>query len=363
MRPRSRPVLPLAALLACHAPQSETTTGFTTDPPPPGTSDTSTGSSTGSGRSSGSSSTGGELSTGSGSGGASTGAASTGAASTFDVGTMQDFGPGKPPGCEGRIDFLFVISRYGGMKYFQDQLVAAFPEFIDTIEAKFADFDYHIMIVDGDPDWGLDTCDAKCPMPCAVPGYPCDYTPTTCDTTMGAGVVFPAGGGASNTLCKIDGGRRYMSKGQTDLKNAFACAAQVGYSGGDWMGEASTAAMLPAINSPGGCNDGFLRDDALLVVTLISNTIDEVELGSKGTPGGWAAAVLNAKHGDPESVVFLNINSAEYPDCHEKDRVCQMIKMFPYSLLENLNAPSYGPAFDKATDLITTACADFVPPG
>src|SRR5690606_28583961 len=110
--------------------------------------------------------------------------------------------------------------------------------------------------VDGDPWWGLNTCDEQCPMPCdVVPGYPCGYAPTVCDRTIGAGTVYPAGSQAANELCKIDGGRRYMTKGQTDLKATFACAARVGISGGDWMGEALTAAVHPDINGPGGCNE------------------------------------------------------------------------------------------------------------
>jgi hypothetical protein len=28
-----------------------------------------------------------------------------------DVGTVMDFGPVQPPGCKGKVDLLFVISR------------------------------------------------------------------------------------------------------------------------------------------------------------------------------------------------------------------------------------------------------------
>jgi hypothetical protein len=278
---------------------------------------------------------------------------------------VQDFGPGKPAGCDGKIDFLFVISRYGGMGYFQAQLLDAFPKFIDTIEAKFSGFDYHIMVIDADVEWGLPQCEEKCPLPCVVPGYPCDYTPTTCDLTIGAGTVYPVGGDAANKPCPIDGGRRYMTAEQTDLKATFACAAQVGSSGRDKMGEALTAAMDPSINGPGGCNEGFLRDDALLMVTLISNTFDQdvKPFGSKGTPETWAAAVLAAKHDDPEAIVMLSILEPGQPECHPEDRTCQMVKMFPYSLLADVWLSDYGPAFDQATDLIAEACAGFVPPG
>ncbi|MFY0531674.1 hypothetical protein [Nannocystis pusilla] len=81
----------------------------------------------------------------------------------YDVGTDVDLGDPKPVGCKGKIDFLFVISRYGGMEYFQAQLLDAFPKFIDTIEAKFADFDYHIMVVDGGQEWGSPTATRTAP--------------------------------------------------------------------------------------------------------------------------------------------------------------------------------------------------------
>jgi hypothetical protein len=51
-----------------------------------------------------------------------------------DLGGEPDFGPNKPLGCKGKIDFLFLISRFGNMKTEQKQLLASFPDFIDTID-------------------------------------------------------------------------------------------------------------------------------------------------------------------------------------------------------------------------------------
>ncbi len=364
MRPRSRPrLLALLALVpACQNPQADTSPFTTTQPMTSAFGSSSGGDTSSSSSDSGSGSHAGstlaELST-------STSEVSTSADATtlvLDVGSDHDGGPLQPVGCKGKIDFLFVISRYNGMKYFQDQLLAAFPAFIDTIESKFVDFDYHIMVVDGDDTWGLSTCDEKCPEQC-VPDYPCDYTPTTCDTTMGAGVVFPAAYGATNALCPIAGGRRYMAKGQADLKGTFSCAARLGHSGDDLIGEALTAAMLLKKFDPGECNTGFLRDDALLMITLMSNTYDDPELNSKGTPGGWTAAVREAKGGDLNSVVLLNIGDTTVPGCHEDDRLCQMVKLFPYALNREFTGKDYGAYFTEATSLVEKACEEFIPPG
>jgi hypothetical protein len=182
---------------------------------------------------------------------------------------------------------------------------------------------------------------------------------------MGAGVVFPAGGKASNELCKIDGGRRYMAKGQTDLAPTFSCVARLGVSGNLQLGEALTAALQPEINKLGGCNSGFLREDALLMVTLMSNAydIEGAPTGSNGTPAAWTAAVRAAKNNDLESVVLLNIGDTTVPGCHAKDRLCQMVKLFPYALNREFTEDKYSEYFDEATSLVEQACAEFIPPG
>jgi len=73
------------------------------------------------------------------------------------------------------------------------------------------------------------------------------------------------------------------------------------------LGQALTAAVQSPINGKGACNDGFLRDDALLMVTFIATNGDIKGWDSEGTPAEWAQAVLDAKHGDDKSVVMLNI--------------------------------------------------------
>jgi len=48
--------------------------------------------------------------------------------STQDMGPIPDFGS-QPIGCQGKIDFLFVISSQENMKTVQVQLQQAFPAF------------------------------------------------------------------------------------------------------------------------------------------------------------------------------------------------------------------------------------------
>ena len=374
------PALPLLVLGACQAPGSDSSAVTTT----PGITSVSDGSSSGSSSSSSSSET--STTDNSGSGG---GSAETTTEPARDLGDVPDFGDGKPAGCKGKIDFLFVISRLQTMKERQAQLALAVPQFIDAIESKFDNFDYHIMVVDGDGEtnnngegWGSRTCNKVCPnlacevgqsccewnnIPdlgkpcCGDPNYPCEDLDlvTACDWAWGAGTVFPAGTFTADEPCPIDGGRRYLVRGQTNLEKTFACIANIGTAGWDALGQALTAAMQEPINAPGGCNDGFLREDALLMVTTIATNIDGSEFGSEGTPAEWAQAVIDAKGGDEKSVVMYNIGGT---GCFPEDRVCQLAKMFTYHHLVHVEEP-YGPGFTEAANLVETACAGFTPPG
>jgi hypothetical protein len=365
-------------LVACQAPPVGHT-GFGSMPDVTTAPAVSTGDSS-SGSGSSGTSTGEDSGSGSGSAGSTSGPVG-------DLGGMPDFGNDSPVGCKGKIDFLFVISRGGSMELSQAQLAAAFPQFIDTIQSKFADFDYHIMVVDGDGGdfvWGNFICNDVCPnlackvgepccswsdmdwkgTPCcAAPDYPCQDLDlvTACDLTWGAGTVFPAGvDGEANKPCPIDGDLRYLVKGQSNLKETFACIATVGASGYDSLGQALTGALQWGINGPGGCNKGFLRKDALLMVTFISNTVDE-EGESEGTPHKWAQAVLDAKYGDDRSVVMLSIgpHKAQF---ELEDRIKLLVGLFPYHHLESSQVADYGPAFTTAASLIATACAGYSAP-
>lgn len=281
---------------------------------------------------------------------------------TFDLGTTADLGSAHPAGCNGKIDFLFVLTRGTVMGEAQHRLIAAFPQFMATLQSQFADFDYHIMIVDGDASWGLTSCNEDCDQPiCAEIGYPCAQLDqvTYCDNFMGTGTVFPAGGQASNKPCPIAGGKRFLSRAEPNLNEAFACVAQIGRSGDGKIGEALVASLSHQIAGPGGCNDDFLRDDALLMVTLIGGDIGGSQ-ASAGTPETWTQAVVEAKRGDLASVVVVGINYDD--ECPWWDRFCTFVSGFPHHHLANLYTLDYTPIFADAADLVEEACEGFVPP-
>ena len=303
---------------------------------------------------------------------------------------------GKPLGCD-KVDFLFVIDNSGSMLDEQASLIASFPGFIAAIEQTVQAKDYHIMAVSTDDGRGVTEgdCDFEecvcAPSPtCCVKtcdhifaetcnGIDCDALPVApCDLSYGSGRVVDQLGAA----CGLAGGRRYMLESQAALTDAFECAASVGVGGaGDEKPMlAAIEAVSPEMNAPGGCNGGFLREDAILVLVVITDEEDDPEGGASGSPGApkdWYDAVVAAKGGVPESVVVLglvgdgNLPGSPCPPVWDPNldgaepspRLQSFVGMFPHGVLGSVCVDDYAPFFLDAVRVIDVACDDFGPIG
>jgi hypothetical protein len=212
-----------------------------------------------------------------------------------------------PDACD-RVDFLFVIDSSISMQPEQTALTAAFPAFIDTIKASVEAQDYHIMVVDTD-EWGVCTeyqCNKGGNKNEACNKEVCTAEFDMCDRTLGAGVVHPAGAGSSNKKCELMGGNRYLLSEDPALTDNFACVATVGLAGhtDERPMDAAVAALQSDLNAPGGCNDGFLREDAILVITMIT---DDYEKADQLSASEAYDAVIAAKGGDLDRTVVLGL--------------------------------------------------------
>ena len=289
-----------------------------------------------------------------------TGGATTGADDTMGASGDDDTKFDLPPagdvslddGCAA-VDFMFVIDNSISMQDQQNALKAAFPEFITTIQTTLPTTDYHIMVVDTDAEGRCapGTCSHST---CQEAGqYACDNIFDACDTTRGAGVVHPAGQGASNMQCNLQGGNRYIVEGQPDLETTFDCVASVGLAGHpserpiDGMVEAVSAPL----NSPGACNEGFLRDDGILVVTFIS---DDPNVEDTNSAQQAYDALVAAKNGNAEAVVVLGLIPGNQP--HWSD----FISMFGGRGIEGpVTDGDYNQFFLDAVAIIEDTCLDF----
>ncbi|MHC4993106.1 MAG: hypothetical protein ACYTGC_19205 [Planctomycetota bacterium] len=268
------------------------------------------------------------------------------------------------------VDLLFVIDSSGSMADEQAHLIASFEGFIEGIQSKLTDQTYHVGVMATDAYAGNA---AECQQ-------------------LGALVTATAGTDSSESVCDFPDGQRYVTE-QDDLAGLFSCAAQLGTvgSGDEQPMGAIVQAMSGVHDGPGGCNEGFLRDDALLVIVIITDEEDDHEGvvcpddifpsggGSEGEPAAWYDAVVAAKDGRPNAVVSLSLVGPPGPDpamCPALDkcadaimgaepahRITDFTESFDYGFVGRVCDDSYHEFFNAAIDNIVEACDNFPPEG
>jgi hypothetical protein len=282
---------------------------------------------------------------------------------------------GDPPpvdeGCQ-KVDFLFLIDSSGSMEDEQGALLASFPGFISAIEDTLQIDDFHVMVIDA----GLTAGGG-------------------CDGTLGAGRTTSAAG----QDCQLVGGQRYATQDQPDLVQAFSCMGSRGFAGsGDERTMDSLLQSVTSLTGPGGCNDGFLREDAILVVTIITDEEDsgsdsiasppldgscvpaDSDPNSSGSPATWRDAIVAAKAGDPAAMVVLSLLGdcdiggsclgiavnplgTSFTGAEPAPRLRAFTEAFDHGSVGPVCAPDYAPFFADAVSVIDSACSDFEPPG
>lgn len=290
----------------------------------------------------------------------------------LDQAADMDVPEGEQVGCE-KIDFLFVIDSSGSMADNQANLIASFPGLVTAMMDNVEADDWHVMVVDVDQQWSGTDCANACQTLGSCPGAPefdCDTPPPgVCDITLGAGETAPFGEAASNQECALASDSRYIEAGEPDPLGAFSCIARVGIDGSDAERpmDALTRALSPELNDEGECNEGFVRDDAILVITVITDEPDE---HSPGDPADWYDAVLAAKGEQAEAVVVLGLlpdGDLDQPLCGVESvpapRMSPFLDLFENSSRASVCEPDYSPFFVDAVSVIGEACENFVPIG
>jgi hypothetical protein len=316
----------------------------------------------------------------------------------FDTGYGGDTPGGGPGdgqmGCQ-KVDFLFVVDNSGSMEDEQANLIASFPGFIATIEKTLEAEDFRVMVVDTDaypasttvwcvPD--PDCCEEVCAdSPAAICNdVLCTPPAEACDAVLGAGRNDDLGGDP----CPISGDNRYMIDGQPDLTGTFDCAARVGtWGSGNERPMQAMEEALTTESEPGGCNEGFVRKDAILVVTVITDEEDDPndadtgagpDPNSPGDPESWMQTVAAVKGGDETAAVVLAlVGDTDLPSgiceplaedgvdtvgAEPAPRLRRFAELFTYGQWCSVCAPDYTPCFEDAVSVIDMACDEFEPP-
>lgn len=304
----------------------------------------------------------------------------------LDLGGGSDL-PLQPMRCD-KIDLVFIIDNSASMFDEQLSLQASFPSFIDELEQVLPSGDYQVLVLDTDVgpwngcydamynsfDCGLwcgANCEAGCN--CECNSEPCaPFTPMPCSAQLGAGLVTNSAGAS----CGIPDDRRYMRADDPDPQGMFQCMSTVGILGvpNERPMQAVMTALGP-LSEPGGCNEGFLRDDALLVITLVTDEDDT--LASLGEPADWKAALVEAKGGYENSVVVLGLlgdsdlpgglcdpfDPVDNSGASPAERLRTWVESFPFGTWGSVCEPDYVPFFRDAIESVDEACEEFVPAG
>ncbi|MEM6292792.1 MAG: hypothetical protein AAGA54_16075 [Myxococcota bacterium] len=265
----------------------------------------------------------------------------------FDLGAGPDAGPPPSvPGCPA-VDFLFVIDNSISMLHYQENLQAAFPAFIDDIQSSLESVEsYHVGVV---------TTDHYI------------YNQTQCQR-LGA-LVTQSHAGVCGPYAE---GHNFMTEAD-DLAASFTCASTVGNNGD--MYEKPMAALEGALGQTWSaqddqtpttqfCNEGFVRDDALLVAVIVGDEPEGHSDASPGVPSTWYQSVIDAKGGQAENAVVLTITNGDActPPLNDGG-ISAFADLFGDNGSKACIRDDFSASLGDSIDVITQACADFVPPG
>lgn len=239
-------------------------------------------------------------------------------------------------GCQN-IDYLFVIDNSASMGDNQRKLVESFDVFIDGVERSQNDLrSVHVGVVTTDSyAAGEPECHA-----------------------LGGLVTATAGHNSSEAQCgPYAEGHNYMTE-RDDLHQAFPCAAQVGTTGSttEMPLEALTSAVAK-MQGPGECNEGFIREDALLVAVIVTDEDDPGPIEHR------YERLLDAKGGREDNIVMLGLINEPSTSCrlngHAREGlfIAELVSWFSHGFVAPV-CGDYSEAFTRAVQVVDAACRD-----
>ncbi len=276
----------------------------------------------------------------------------------------QEFVDAAPAKACQKIDLLFVVDDSGSMSEEQSNLATNFPAFATLIDSYMTSagdqLDYRVAVTTTGRDLAY-TIDP------GIPGFP----------------PLPFSESGDNGVFRQECGmsRRWLERGDANLASTFGCAAQVG-TGGPSL-EMPLLSMDWALHEriADGTNAGFLREDALLAIVILTDeddcsrednnfTIASDACGSggpnietvqsyvdkldalKGERGRWATAVIAGP----------NSCSSDFGDAIEAVRLKQFVSLTgENAVFSSICQGDLASSLGDALDTFSAACEGFPP--
>lgn len=246
-------------------------------------------------------------------------------------------------GCR-KVDYLFVIDNSASMLIYQQQLATSFAGFIEGVERSQASLQsVHVGVVTTDSYEGNYHGGSEDEESCHA---------------LGGLVTTTTGHNSSESTCgPYAEGHRFMTE-LDDLDHTFPCAAQVGTTGNTTERplEALTSAVVE-LDEPGECNEGFIRDDALLVAVIVTDEDDP------GPVEFRYERLVEAKGGHADNVVAVGLINEPGTSCpltghsREAPLLTSFIGMFTHGFVAPV-CGDYSAVFQQAVSVVEAACQD-----
>lgn len=247
-----------------------------------------------------------------------------------------------------KADFLFVIDNSGSMEAHQANLIKNIPRFMGDIASEIEDLDYHVGVVSTDDFLGN-------PKDCQKIG-----------SLISHSVVQQKEGEEPVACFPKDSKRSYISSNDQNVKETFDCIARLGTSGNNKEQPLKAIEQLVQ-NQDSSCNQGFLREDAILVVTTITDEGDYSDVDVESLQ----MQLQNLKNDMPNAIVLLSLLSnleqqnngtvfqyiselTGFSDANTK--MVQFTNGFVNGFFGDITSEDYRPIFDEALMLVTKAC-------
>jgi hypothetical protein len=276
------------------------------------------------------------------------------------------------------VDFVFVVDNSPSMLDEQQFLAQGVPGFVSAMQNALPTVEsLRVGVIDTDSYPGLGTledplegCDPEVVEDCG-----------SCDYQLGSFLAKPESASDPSADCEFSTDRNYMDGTSETFANEFGCAALVGAVGNpiEQQAGALVASVSEDLNAEGACNEGFVRDDALLVFLVISDEEDNYESppapqgGSMGEPGDWFDAIVAAKNGREQNIVALGLlgGSPKFSDCadlsqgvdgaEQSSRLVDFVERFPTNFVSSVCSEGYGDFFQEALVRVSEGCELFIP--
>jgi len=209
-----------------------------------------------------------------------------------DVGPRPDGPIASADSCE-KMDILFVIDDSGSMSEEQSNLVSNFPRFVEVLDGytteSGANLDYRL---------GVTTTGKDITTVINVTLLGMTFPPMTIMETG------PAGRLLSDASCGMS--RPWIQRSDADVAGSFSCIAEVGTGGASIEMPLHMWELALTERVADGSNAGFLWEDALLAVVVLtdeddcSRPEDRIEFNLTDPIGGGAAAADECDTDAPE---------------------------------------------------------------